>query len=144
MSVDPRDPPDPVPSSNKIIASALENARQAATRAANEVPEPFQRQMSNLLTSVQQLATALEKAERENRKAQPLAAEAERAIAAAEKAEEKLQAAESARNAAERIAERERFDRISAEDERDELLASLRAASQQKSRLDRVIDQHGV
>jgi hypothetical protein len=65
-------------------------------------------------------------------------------VCSAEKATEKLKSAEDARSAAERIAEKERFARINAEEERDELLASLRAASQEKSRLDRVIEQHGV
>jgi ATP-dependent DNA ligase len=52
--------------------------------------------------------------------------------------------AEDARNAAERSAEKERSARINAEEERDERLASLRATSQEKSRVDRVIEQHGV
>jgi hypothetical protein len=144
MTLDPRDPPEPFTSSNDIIAGALEGARQASTRAANEVPEAFQRQMSSLMTSVQQLATALEEAERENRKAQPLAAEAERAIAAATKAEEKLKAAEDARNAAQRAASEERFARISAEEARDELLVDLRQANESKSRLEHLLEKHDV
>ncbi len=64
---------------------------------------------------------------------------AARARAERDRALEKAKRAESARIDAERAAEKERFARLRAEEERDRLLAALREASKQESRIDRVL-----
>jgi tellurite resistance protein len=80
--------------------------------------------------------------EKKIRRLQGTAAEGERATEESARLRSKLASAESALNAASRVAEKERFARISAEESRDELIAALRDANTQQSRLERLLDAH--
>jgi hypothetical protein len=100
--------------------------------------------MESSAYKLSELVARADELERENRALLAKGPEAERAIAAAEKANEKLKAAEDARSAAKRIAEKERFARISAEEARDELLVDLRQANESKSRIEHLLEKHDV
>ena len=100
--------------------------------------------MESSAYKLSELVARADELERENRALLAKRPEAERAIAAAEKANEKLKAAEDARSAAERIAEKGRFARISAEEARDELLVDLRQANESKSRIEHLLEKHDV
>jgi hypothetical protein len=93
--------------------------------------------LGSLLTRVQEL-------EQESASRKSDADEGRRAVAESRKLMAHLEAAEDARHAAERVAEKERFARISPEEARDELIAAVPGASKQQTRIARLFAGHDV
>ena len=107
-------------------------AQQAEVLKRGMLSEEFTR--LQLLVQVDELTS-------ENKRLQGLVTQSERAIPERDKAVARAKAAEDARAAAERVAQKELSARKSAEAEIEELISAVRAASDEQSRLDRLVEK---
>jgi phage shock protein A len=101
-------------------------------------------QNDELEKEIRELREQAAEQERQSRVAQARADALEEALAERDKASTQAQAAEKARAAAKRVAEKERFSRIGAEGELEELKQRIARLQEQPSRLKKLRDDLGV
>ncbi len=119
-----------MPETADLEAVNAELRRQiVALEQEREHVRPWQESANALQQQVREQDEWIQSASRELTRIGPLAAEAERARGEMERAKAKAKDAETARREAERKAEQERFARLAAEEERDELAAEVTATT---------------